>query len=83
MARKAQPIMATDEQYQQLLIIKRSLKMEKRYCQRAEIILLSLEGKTLDEIISTTGMSKPIINKWLQRFRTIGIEGLQDAPRRG
>lgn len=63
--------------------MKRSLKIERRYCQRAEVILLSLEGKTLDEIISVTGMSKPIVNKWRQRFRTKGIEGLQDAPRSG
>lgn len=63
--------------------MKRSLKMERRYHQRAEIILLSLEGKTLDKIISTTGMSKPIVNKWRQRFRTKGVEGLRDAPRSG
>lgn len=57
--------------------------MERRYSQRAEIILLSLEGKTLDEIINQTAMSKPIVNKWRQRFRKYGIEGLKDAQRSG
>lgn len=83
MARIAQSITATEQQMHELLIMKRSLKMERRYCQRAEIILLSLEGKTLDEIITTTGLSKPIVNKWRQRFRKKGIEGLQDAQRSG
>lgn len=68
---------------QELLIMKRSLKIEKRYSQRADVILLSLEGKTLDEIIEACGMSKPVVNKWRQRFRVKGIEGLQDAPRSG
>lgn len=83
MARKAKPLIATGEQMQELLMMHRSLKIERRYNQRAEIILLSLEGKTLDEIIETSGMSKPVVNKWRQRFRSKGIEGLQDAPRSG
>lgn len=83
MARTAAPIVATKQQRDELLIMKRSLKIERRYSQRAEIILLSLEGKTLDEIIRETSMSKPIVNKWRQRFRNYGIEGLKDAPRSG
>src|SRR6266498_4127332 len=83
MARIAQQISATEQQRDELLVMKRSLKIERRYSQRAEVILLSLEGKTLDEIINKTGMSKPIVNKWRQRFRTKGIEGLRDAPRSG
>jgi putative transposase len=83
MARIAQPIIATEQERQELLIMQRSLKMERRYCQRAKVILLSLEGKTLEEIISETGMSKPVVNKWRQRFRTKRIEGLSDAPRSG
>src|SRR5436190_17090132 len=83
MARKAQPIEATEVQLQELLTMKRSLKMERRYSQRANVILLSLEGKSLDEIISTTAMSRPVVNKWRQRFRESGIEGLKDAARSG
>lgn len=63
--------------------MQRSLKIEKRYSQRAAIILLSLENKTLDEIISIARLSKPVVNKWRQRFRKMGIEGLKDAPRSG
>jgi transposase len=83
MARIAQPIVATERQLQELLTMKRSLKIERRYSQRAEVILLSLDGRTLEEIIDKTGLSRPGVNKWRQRFRESGIEGLKDAPRPG
>ncbi len=83
MARKSQPITVNQDQLNELLVMQRSLKIEKRYSQRASIILLSLEHKTLDEMISITGLSKPIVNKWRQRFRSMGIEGLKDASRSG
>lgn len=83
MARKSKPIVATEEQQQALLVMARSLKMEKRYTQRARVILLSLEGKSLEDVITLSGMSRPIVNKWRQRFRQFGIEGLKDAPRSG
>jgi len=83
MARKAQPITATAEQLQQLQTMQRSHKLEKRYSKRAEVILLSLEGRTLEEIVELSGMSRPVVNKWRQRFRTQGLEGLRDAPRSG
>ena len=70
MARKALPITATAEQQEELLLMKRSLRIEKRYSQRAEIILLSIEGKILEDIIELTGLSRPVVNKWRQRFRT-------------
>lgn len=83
MARIAQPIVVTEEQRQELLLMMRSLKIEHRYSQRAEVILLSLDGKTLDQIIAATSMSKPGVNKWRQRFREFGIDGLKDAQRSG
>jgi transposase len=83
MARIAQPIIVTPEQKQALLIMHRSLKMERRYAQRASVILLSAEGKTLEEIIEATALSRPVVNKWRQRFRHYGIEGLHDAVRSG
>ena len=83
MARISQPIIATAAQRQELLVMNRSLKIERRYSQRASVILLSLEGKSLQEIISSTGLSKPVVNKWRQRFRRYGLAGLRDAPRSG
>jgi transposase len=83
MARIGQPIVLTEDQHQELLMMSRSHKLEKRYVDRAKIILYSASGKTMDEIVSLTNMSKPVVNKWRQRFRKHGIEGLKDAPRSG
>jgi transposase len=83
MARIAQPITATEAQQEELLVMVRSLKIEKRYSQRAEVVLLSLQGKSIEEIVEDTGMSKPAVNKWRQRFRQQGLGGLKDAPRSG
>ncbi len=83
MARITRPIAATEEEAQKLRTMSHSFKLESRYVQRAKIILLSIEGKTMDEIIKATGLSKPVVNKWRQRFRADGIAGLRDAPRSG
>lgn len=83
MARIESPITATREQMEQLLTMKRSLRIETRYNRRAEVILLSLEKKSFSEIINKTGLSKPAVNKWRQRFREYGIDGLKDAQRNG
>jgi putative transposase len=83
MARRAAPFVATPDQLEELQIMFRSRKIEKRYSERAQVVLLSLEGKGLDTIISETGLSRPVVNKWRQRFRKGGIAGLRDAPRSG
>lgn len=83
MARIAEPIIASLEQKHELVTMSRSLKMENRYVQRSRVILLSLEGQNMDSIIKATQMSRPSINKWRQRFRVKGIDGLMDAPRSG
>jgi putative transposase len=83
MARIAKPVILTEAEKESLFVMRRSTKIEKRYSERAHVILLSSEGKSLDEIIRETNLSKPVVNKWRQRFRTLGIEGLRDAPRSG
>lgn len=83
MARIGQPIELTMEEKQELLTMKRSHKLEKRYSERAMIILYSSEWKTLDEIIKLTGKSRPVVNKWRNRFRKYRLQGLKDAPRSG
>ena len=61
----------------------RSHKLDSRYVLRSNIILYSLEGKSLDEIKELSGASRVIINKWRNRFRQSGISGIKDAPRSG
>lgn len=83
MARKSKQITATPEERHQLLVMSRSQKLERRYVQRAQVILLSLEGKSLDEIISKAGLTRKTVNKWRNRFRASGLEGLKDEARPG
>lgn len=83
MSRISKPIETSSEIIQELRIMGRSLKMERRYVTRSQVILLSLEGKTITEIIASTGLSRPNVNKWRQRFRSRGLEGLKDSFRSG
>ena len=83
MARIGKPIQLIQEEKEQLLTMSRSLKLEKRYVDRAKIILFSAQGLLMEEIVAQTGLSKPVVNKWRQRFRAHGIPGLKDAPRSG
>lgn len=73
----------TDEEKEALLTMSRSHRLEKRYAERARIILYSSEGKSLDEIITLTGKSRPVVNKWRNRFRKDRLDGLKDALRSG
>ena len=79
MARKIVPIVITEDQRKELTVMSRSLKLENRYVVRSKIILLSNEGKTMDYIERETGVSRKIVNKWRQRFREFGLDGLKDA----
>jgi transposase len=83
MARKGHPIKLSDSEKQALLTMSRSHKLERRYVERAEIILLSSQGHTLDKIVAMTGKSRPVVNKWRNRFREQRMAGLKDAPRSG
>ncbi|GAA0894225.1 IS630-like element ISRj1 family transposase [Fulvivirga kasyanovii] len=83
MARKPKEIVISESEYNQLLVMSQSSKLDKRYVDRAKIILLSKEKHTLDFIVEKTGLTRKVVNKWRNRFRSQGIEGLKDAPRPG
>jgi transposase len=83
MARTAKPIPVSEAQRMELESMVRSHKLERRYGQRAQVIVLSDDGHSLDGIIKRTGMTRPTVNKWRNRFRKLGVAGLKDAPRPG
>jgi transposase len=83
MARIAEPIILSEEEKLELITMSRSHKLEKRYVERAMIILLTAEGKSFEKIIELVGKSRPVVNKWRTRFRKHRLEGLKDAPRSG
>lgn len=83
MARKPISYDLTERQREELVTMQRSLKLERRYVDRANVILLSSEGNTIDHIIANTRLSRRAVNKWRQRFKLFGVEGLKDARRSG
>lgn len=83
MARKPIQIQLTEQQREELVTMQRSLKLEKRYVDRASIIMLSVDGKTIDAIMAATHLTRRVVNKWRQRFLKKGMEGLKDEPRPG
>lgn len=83
MARKSIHYPVTEQQREELVTMQRSLKLQKRYVDRAKVIILSSEGLTIDKIMDETKLSRRAVNKWRQRFKSHGIDGLKDAPRQG
>lgn len=75
MARVAKPIEVGLKRKQELLMMSRSQKLERWYVDRAKVILLSLEHKTLDQIMEQVNMSRRSVNKWRDHFRRFGIDG--------
>ncbi|MCB0689470.1 MAG: helix-turn-helix domain-containing protein [Saprospiraceae bacterium] len=82
MARKAKEIEVSPEEIKELKSWVRS-HTESRYSTRAQIILMSLDGKSLDEISKSLNITKAIVNKWRNRFRQNGLDGMDDLPRSG
>ncbi len=70
-------------QRKELRSIVRRGKSENRAAMRARILLLAWEGKTIAEIARRVGVSRKVARKWIERFRTCGMEGLRDCPRPG
>lgn len=55
-----------------------------RVFRRAQALLLVAEGRTLAEAAHVTGMSRPAVYRWLERYLGARrVEALRDAPRRG
>lgn len=83
MARKPIELEINNEQREELVTMQRSLKLERRYVDRAKVILLSANGETIDSIMKQVSLSRRAVNKWRQRFKKNGLDGLKDAPRSG
>ena len=56
----------------------------QRLVRRSRIVLLMLEGQSLDDIAARLGVSRPTVKLWVRRFEAGGPEALlHDAPGRG
>lgn len=76
-------ITLTDDERQVLTMWARAATTEKRYAQRAQVILSSAEGRSLPEISKKSGLSRQNCTRWRMRFLEKRVEGLKDLPRKG
>lgn len=61
----------------------RSRTTPQRQVERAQIILGAAEGLSGYALSEQLGISRPTIQRWLDRYETDGIAGLEDQPRSG
>ena len=51
--------------------------------RRARMCLMSADGTAKADIAAVVGVSRPTVDKWLQRYRVGGVEALVDEQRSG
>ncbi|MEO7705394.1 MAG: helix-turn-helix domain-containing protein [Thermoflexales bacterium] len=54
-----------------------------RFRIRVQMVLLSIQGKTIQEIASTVRQSRETVRRWLRRFLEEGVNGLTEHDHPG
>lgn len=83
MSRKKLVLNVTMEEKKDLTTITKTKTSEQRMVERARIILMTDDGKSLDDIARDLGISRATANLWRQKFLTKRMEGLKDEQRSG
>jgi transposase len=83
MARKSVKFELAADQEATLKMWAGSHRTQQRYARRAQVILLSGQGLTLEEISARSGLNRTNCLKWRKRFAAEGVDGLKDKPRKG
>lgn len=83
MGRVADPIELTPEDRAVLERWVRSSTCEQRRAERARIVLAAADGASNEAIAERLGLVRQTVAKWRGRFVTLGVDGLEDAPRPG
>ena len=83
MPRKKLTLNINSEEKRNLTSIIKDKTSEQRMVERCRIILMTEEGKSLDEISETLATSRVTVNLWRQKFLTKRMEGLKDEQRSG
>lgn len=61
----------------------RASNTRRSLAQRAQILLLSDEGMSVDMIAEKLGCTTGTVYKWRKRYKADGLDGLHDRPRPG
>lgn len=83
MGRPIKPMQAGQEMVAELRRRLRSATIGVRDRERADIILLRLEGVGVQGIAERLGTTAKRVSTWSRRFAASGLEGLTDKPGRG
>jgi transposase len=73
----------TDEERIAIERLARSRKAATRLTERARIIWYSSRGELVDAIAERIGTCTHTVRRWITRFNTSGLAGLDDAARSG
>lgn len=73
----------TEEETRVIKKVSQSRIEEARLVERATIVRLASEGKTVPQIAAAVSIDEKTVRKWLKRFAEQGLAGLADAPRSG
>lgn len=83
MGRPATPITLSPGEREQLEALVRASKTERRYAERARIVLKAAAGADNAQIAEALQVRKATVSKWRVRFEREGLEGLRDDYRPG
>jgi transposase len=73
----------TEEEDRVIGKLVRSQTASVRLVQRAKVVHLASQGKTIPQITAELGCAPNGVRKWFKRFEAQGLAGLEDAPRSG
>lgn len=83
MARPAALIQLTGAEHKQLLALTKAPKTQRRYADRARIVLKAAQGLGTRQIAVELELRPATVSKWRVRFEREGMEGLHDDFRPG
>jgi transposase len=83
MGRQIRQISLTELEKGQLEEITRKRKSPQQMVFRANVILMTAEGLSVEEIMTRLSTSKVTISKWKKRYLEKGMDGLRDLDRPG
>lgn len=76
-------LILSDAERASLESIARRHKSAQRSALRARIVLMCAERKAAHEVASALRINRSTVEKWRERYRMLGLEGLLDEPRCG